>query len=162
MLKRKCEQRGRQRWTDCTEDGNDSLPHTIRRSQRALIGSGRCDIYKYGGYWFEFNIKLKVKGRFAPYDISIRIAIASWHATNTQTIGETPHRRASRLITGNNRNIGMNELIPAMKRILAPKRLMIFAKKKAWKTPLTRPYMPRMIPMVDGGRLRPPCSIGEE
>ena len=89
-------------------------------------------------------------------------AIISCNATAIQTIGEIPHFRAKKFMTGNKRNMGRKELIPTKNKFLAPHRLTSFAKKKAWKTPLTRPNIPRMVPMVDGERLRPPYSIGDE
>jgi hypothetical protein len=109
-----------------------------------------------------FTMKWSIGVWFSPYDISMTTANISWHATTTQTIWDTPHRRASTLMIGNRKKISMKELIPAIKSLLAPQRLTIFAKKNAWKTPLTKPNIPKRIPIVDGDRLRPPYSIGDE
>ena len=84
----------------------------------------------------------------------------SWKPIRAQAKGDRPIRRTRKLMTGNSKYKGTKQPMDVMNNLLGPKRRIIFVKKNPWNTPFMIPNVPIQYPMVDGGKPKPPSSVG--
>ena len=94
--------------------------------------------------------------------MSIITERASCKTTRVQSVEDVPVLLATIFMRGYRRKSGTNIDMPSWKTRFWPHQPTNLAKKRAWKIPSITPKEPRIMPMVEGGKPRPPRETGVE
>ena len=140
-------ERKKWRWqcrTYGSRNTNSSSGKSICRSKGTPIRSGSGNKNKNNTWrWNVLLRKMKVRYMTIPNAIFMRIISASKRPIKHQTPNDSaPHPRATKLINGSIKNIGIKVDMERMKVFRSPHRRTIRAKKNNWNRASTRPSDP--------------------